>query len=169
MPLMRDNTFVEDTFHRVGDEEDLPASGAFILSLKRFESAGGAEGIAAKDATIGLDVPNTLKPDSIMRYFNRLSLISIAFPAFNDGRGFSIARRLRRLGFTGTLRAKGPLIADQYSHAKACGFDEIEVPEQLADRQGVDQWTRGGAAISLAYQRGYHRPTTILDRRRAAH
>ena len=37
----------------------------------------------------------------------------IAFPAMGDGRGFSIARRLRAMGYRGVLRAKGPLVADQ--------------------------------------------------------
>jgi len=90
-----------------------------------------------------------------------------AFPAFNDGRGFSIAKRLRHLGFTRTLRATGPLIADQYAYAKACGFDEIDLPETLAQRQTADQWLKAANAISLSYQRGYHRPVTILDQRRA--
>jgi uncharacterized protein (DUF934 family) len=95
-------------------------------------------------------------------------LISVAFPAFNDGRGFSIAKRLRHLGFTGILRATGPLIADQYAYAKACGFDEIDLPETLALRQTADQWQRAANAISLSYQRGYYnRPATILDQRRA--
>ena len=67
-------------------------------------------------------------------------LVRIHFPAFNDGRGFSLARRLRALGFTGRLRAFGPLIADQYPLARRVGFDEVEIPAALAARQPADQW-----------------------------
>ena len=34
-----------------------------------------------------------------------LTLIRVHVPAFNDGRGFTVGRRLRILGYTGELRA----------------------------------------------------------------
>ena len=37
-------------------------------------------------------------------------MIRVLFPTFSDGRGFSLARRIRALGYTGRLRAAGPLI-----------------------------------------------------------
>ena len=66
-----------------------------------------------------------------------------------DGRGFSIARRLRAMGYTGRLRAAGPLIADQFRAAQRVGFDEIELPESLAGRQPEEQWR---PRPSLSYQ-----------------
>ncbi len=71
---------------------------------------------------------------------HRLELIRIAFPAFNDGRGFTLASDLRRMGFTGTLRAHGHLLADQYAMARRVGFDEVEISADLAARQPEDQW-----------------------------
>ncbi len=62
------------------------------------------------------------------------------FPSFSDGRGLSLAKRLRRAGFKGTLRASGPLIADQFREALDCGFDEIELPDAMAARQ---PWSSG--------------------------
>lgn len=67
-------------------------------------------------------------------------LVRIAFPGFADGRGFTLARRLRALGYTGRLRAKGPLIADQYAMARRVGFDEVEIPDEMAERQPATQW-----------------------------
>jgi uncharacterized protein (DUF934 family) len=64
----------------------------------------------------------------------------VAFPAFNDGRAFTIARRLREMGYRGHLRALGPLIADQYAMARRVGFDAVEIPDDLAARQPADQW-----------------------------
>jgi len=66
--------------------------------------------------------------------------VAIAFPAFSDGRGFTLARLLRRAGFSGRLRAQGHLIADQYAMARRSGFDEVEISDDLAARQPEDQW-----------------------------
>ncbi|MCC2099835.1 MAG: DUF934 domain-containing protein, partial [Hyphomicrobiales bacterium] len=71
-------------------------------------------------------------------------------------------------GFRGVLRAVGPLIADQFAHALACGFDEIEAPDAIAERQPYEQWRRAGASISLPYQQGYSRATSIFEQRRLA-
>lgn len=67
-------------------------------------------------------------------------LIAIDFPAMTDGRGFTIARRLRKLGFQGRLRATGKLIADQYAMARRVGFDEVQITPELAARQPQEQW-----------------------------
>ena len=57
-----------------------------------------------------------------------------------DGRGFSIARRLRAMGYAGRLRAAGPLIPDQLRAARRVGFDEVELPDAVAARQGEAAW-----------------------------
>jgi uncharacterized protein (DUF934 family) len=66
--------------------------------------------------------------------------IRITFPRFSDGRGFTLARRLRQAGFRGRLRAAGHVIADQYAMARRSGFDEVEIDPALAARQTEDQW-----------------------------
>ena len=67
-------------------------------------------------------------------------MIRIDFPSFADGRGFTLARHLRQQGFTGRLRARGHVIADQYAMARRSGFDEVEISADLALRQPEDQW-----------------------------
>ncbi len=69
-----------------------------------------------------------------------VAAIRIAFPKFSDGRGFTLARRLRQIGFAGRLRAAGHLIADQYAMARRSGFDEVEIDAALAARQPEPQW-----------------------------
>lgn len=69
-----------------------------------------------------------------------IAAIRILFPAFNDGRGFTLARRLRAMGFAGRLRASGHVLSDQYAMARRCGFDEVEISDDLAARQPEDQW-----------------------------
>ena len=69
-----------------------------------------------------------------------VAIIRIAFPSFADGRGFTLARRLRLMGYGGRLRAAGHLIADQYAMARRAGFDEVEISDDLAARQPEPQW-----------------------------
>ncbi len=69
-----------------------------------------------------------------------LEMIRVDFPSFADGRGFTIARVLRLRGYTGRLRARGHVLADQYAMARRAGFDEVEIDEDLAARQPEDQW-----------------------------
>ncbi len=87
-----------------------------------------------------LDLTQTDDPTLVEPYIADLTLIRIAFPAFNDGRAFTIARRLRMAGYKGTLRAVGPVIADQYAMARRVGFDDVEIPDDLAARQPEAQW-----------------------------
>ena len=122
----------------------------------------------ARDQRIGVSVPNHIRIAELKLVLRQLSLVSVAFPAFSDGRGFSLAKLIRNHGFTGTLRASGPLIADQFAYALSCGFDEIELPETSAARQPVDQWLSAAGRISHGYQRGYGDSRNILDQRRAA-
>ena len=94
--------------------------------------------IAAHQGT--LDLAQTDDPALVIPYLADLTLIRVAFPAFNDGRAFTIARRLRMAGYQGHLRAVGPVIADQYAMARRVGFDDVEIPDDLAARQPQAQW-----------------------------
>ena len=87
-----------------------------------------------------VDLTHTDDPEALADFLADVTLIRVAFPAFNDGRAFTIARRLRELGYAGTLRAFGPVIVDQYPMARRVGFDQVEIPDDLAARQPQDQW-----------------------------
>lgn len=93
-----------------------------------------------------VDFPNDRDPAALVPWLDRLALVRVAFPAPGDGRGFSIAHRIRDLGYAGRLRALGPLIADQYTSARATGFDEVEIPDALAARQPEPLWVRRRAS-----------------------
>ena len=96
------------------------------------------EGIANHKGA--LDLANTDDPTALAAHLGNIGLIRVTFPAFSDGRGFTLARRLRMLGYTGRLRAHGHVIADQYTMARRAGFDEVEISDDLATRQPAAQW-----------------------------
>ena len=97
-----------------------------------------AFGEAANDV-VALDVPSDINPADITSTPS-LQMIRIDFPSSADGRGFTIARMLRFAGYTGRLRARGHIIADQYAMARRTGFDEVEITQDLAARQPQEQW-----------------------------
>lgn len=155
MKLLDRSGYRPDDFSRDG------ATGAILAPLADLHAAldGGGGG------PVGVEVANNAEVERLAPLFAKLALIAIAFPAYTDGRGFSLARRLRRAGFKGRLRAVGPLIPDQGPYAFACGFDEIELPEASVARQTEAQWRAALGAISAPYQPGYARPSNILEQR----
>jgi uncharacterized protein (DUF934 family) len=162
MPLIDVNGLARDIWRVIGEDEALPDKGAVILSLARLR--GGVDpGLG--DRPLGVYIPNTVGFDEVSGLGRRLDLIAIDFPAFSDGRGFSLARSFRMAGFAGELRAVGPLIADQFAFAWACGFDTIHIPDALASRQPAEQWRTALGAMSQTYQRGYRTRADILSAR----
>lgn len=98
------------------------------------------EWASAPEGAQALHLPPDADIEELGPWLGQLAAIRIAFPAFSDGRGFTLAARLRRMGFAGRLRAQGHVIADQYAMARRSGFDEVEIDEALAARQPEDQW-----------------------------
>lgn len=95
---------------------------------------------------------NDFDPETTELHFGNLSIIEIEFPSHSDGRGFTIARKLRRMGFLGKLRAKGPLIPDQFANLLACGFNEVEIKDEHLARQPIEQWQAALRSNSASYQ-----------------
>ena len=91
-------------------------------------------------AVVAVDLASDTDPTVLGTLLDGVDMIRIDFPSFADGRGFTIARRLRLMGFQGRLRARGHVISDQYAMARRAGFDEIEISTELAERQPEEQW-----------------------------
>ena len=66
--------------------------------------------------------------------------VAIRFAATQDGRGFSVARRLRAEGYAGALAAVGPLEPDHARHAFQCGFDAVLIEDATLERHGRAAW-----------------------------
>jgi uncharacterized protein (DUF934 family) len=164
MPLVREGRFVTDPFIRIAADWELPVGssdlGRVIVPFDWLADITGPP-----PWTIGTDVANDVAFEALAPYVAHLALIAIVFPSFSDGRGFSLAKLLRHRGYGGILRAFGPLIADQYRQAVACGFDEIEIPESLAQRQPESLWHAAASQAGPLYQHGYRQPSIFAQRR----
>ncbi|MCE7029157.1 DUF934 domain-containing protein [Jiella avicenniae] len=165
MTLIREEGAVKDRFTRADTldaalEIDGPALVPLTIAADFAKARPGAE--------FGISVPGSTPIEDVRPHLGGATLVAVEFPAFADGRGFSLAKKIVREGFAGTLRASGPLIADEFADALACGFTEVELPETMANRQPVQQWLAARATMSEHYQTGYGRGPSILQKRLAA-
>ncbi|MFC3626811.1 DUF934 domain-containing protein [Vogesella amnigena] len=157
--IKRGELIVDDSWQLLRDAEAVfAASDDVILPLQRFlqVAAAGHQG--------GLAV--LLSPDSdplaLQEHLGSLQLIAIDFPAFADGRGYSIARTLReRLGYAGELRAVGDVLRDQLSYMAQVGFDAFAIREDRSATEALD----GLADFSEQYQGTVLKPVPLLKRR----
>lgn len=111
--------------------------------------------LAANDSApvVAVDMPSDGDPADLAGRLGTIDMIRVDFPSFADGRGFTIAKRLRQMGFQGRLRAKGHVIADQYAMVRRVGFDEVEIDADLAARQPEEQWQYRANWQANDYQR----------------
>ena len=146
MAIIRDRAIVEDDFAHVADGAD-PAPGLRpIFPLARF--VGDMDGLLARHQVLGVRVPSNKLPGDIPA-IDRLALIAIEFPAFTDGRGYSVARLLReRHGFRGELRAVGTVLRDNLRYLERCGFNVFE----LAPGKALDSALEAFGEHPLTYQ-----------------
>jgi uncharacterized protein (DUF934 family) len=115
-----------------------------IVTDNGFAQDDWTQGFATSDVANGPSnavhlTPDT-DPDTLAEHLDGVEMIRVAFPSFSDGRGFTLAQRLRGMGFEGRLRAEGHVLADQYAMARRSGFDEVEISDALAERQPEPQW-----------------------------
>ena len=90
--------------------------------------------------------------EELRPFIDRLAMVCIPFASFADGRGFSIAQRLRLMGFKGVLRAVGDIVSDQYKHARKVGFDQVVISDDLAKRQPEVEWIAAAGWAKIDYR-----------------
>ena len=78
--------------------------------------------------------------DALSKLLDQSGLV-ISVSSFADGRAFSLATRLRLLGYEGRIRLKGDLLPDQYGMARRSGIDDIEISDAHAKRCQESEWS----------------------------
>lgn len=129
MPLVKGGEVVADRYLRITDDAPIPADGAVLVPAERF-LADAAE-LTTRQAETGVIWPNNRDIDELAPYLDRLAVVALVFPKFQDGRAYSQARILReRYGFRGELRATGQVLRDQFLFMQRAGFDSFEVKKE---------------------------------------
>jgi phosphoadenosine phosphosulfate reductase len=107
----------------------------------------------AVPAPLGLRLDPGFAVEQLAGDIEHFDLISIGFPKFTDGRGYSMAWLLRsRLGYTKELRATGDVLFDEMQFMVRCGFDAFEISD--ANTLRLLQEGRRAAAFDRFYQPG---------------
>jgi uncharacterized protein (DUF934 family) len=125
--LLKHRQVVKDTWHLIGLPPDapgaLPAEGIdAIVPLRLWREQRAA--LLARAGRTGVWLEPSDEPAELFANAPLPELIAVRFPAFTDGRGYSIARLLRdRHGYRGEVRAIGDVLHDTLFDLARCGFD----------------------------------------------
>jgi uncharacterized protein (DUF934 family) len=152
MRIIKDKTVVDDDWSVLrlhegdaADSIDVP-EGKVLVPLPvwncQFETLRARSGL-------GLWLAGFERIEDIPDDIHRFPVIAVDFHKFTDGRGYTLAFRLRRQhGYRGELRAMGDVLRDQLFYLKRVGFDSFAVREDQ-DVQGV---LAGFDDFSVTYQ-----------------
>jgi uncharacterized protein (DUF934 family) len=160
MRLVENGRITEDRYVRILGDAPIPERAAVILPAERF--LAGAERLVRRDGSLGVSWPNDRRVAELEPWLGQLALIALNFPKFKDGRAYSQARLLRETyGYSGSLRATGDVLRDQFHFLVRAGFDSFEVKKD-ADAQVFAEVL---ARYSVYYQPGADGRAPALRRR----
>lgn len=129
MPLVKDGQIIADEFVRIADDVPVPDKVAVLVSAERFLS--DCEELTARADAMGVVWPNDRAVGELACHLDKLALVALVFPKFNDGRAYSQARLLReRYDYCGELRATGDVLRDQFLFLVRAGFDTFETRKE---------------------------------------
>ena len=137
------------------DDDAALSDAPSIISLTRLKA--DADALRARNAKLGVvleadgDGKTSLGEDvhELAPYLDILSLVSLRFPIYRNGRGYSAARILReQMGFEGELRASGEVLYDQWAMMARCGINAFE----LAADTPLETFKTALGELSGAYQ-----------------
>ena len=125
-----------------------------MTALIRINHEGQFSKITDGDAVANaLPVGDVASHDQITQLLDQ-PIVRLQVDGFADGRGFSVARQLRLLGFAGVIEVIGDLLPDQLPMAAASGIDAILIRTEHARRCEESHWRlKSGDKNRFGYQR----------------
>jgi uncharacterized protein (DUF934 family) len=125
-----------------------------MIALIRINQEGQFSEITHGDAVANaLRVGDVASHDQITQLLDQ-PVVRLQVDGFADGRGFSVARQLRLLGFAGVIEVIGDLLPDQLPMAVASGIDAILIRAEHAKRCEESHWRlKSGDKSRFGYQR----------------
>lgn len=108
-------------FDREGEPVALGSEPDVLIEPEGFLADGG-------------DLPTARKIGNWLAEYGTASAVAIRFPKFTDGRGFSVAARLREGGYQGELHAVGAISQDLVFHLRRVGFTHFHLENPGVER-----------------------------------
>ena len=136
---------------------DVPA-GQWLIPFALWQAQ--REALASRN-----DIGVWLSPNDdlteVAKHFGQWPLVAIDFPKFTDGRGYSIAWRVRNhYKYTGELRAIGNVLVDQLFFMLRVGFDTLALDPKVV----VATAERNLAPFPDVYQGSTDNPAPLFRR-----
>ena len=146
-----------DDWLQLDDAAELPSLDGtqhYLLSLSHWLLLQRAQpsllGTAVTRARLGVWLTPDAAIDALLPWLHDIPMIAIHIPTLADGRGYSMARRLRtHYGYQAGLRAFGDITRDQLLFLMRCGFDSVSL--------------RPGTDLALACQALMELPSRYQD------
>lgn len=159
MKIIRNKQVVDDPWQQLSDDQSLPG-GDIIVSLSRWQAE--KQDLLKRGAGLGVQLLGSDKVEEIADDLDKLSVISLDFARFTDGRGYTQARLLRdKYHYAGAIRAVGDVRRDQIDFMHRCGITEF----MPAGHTNAEDALKAFNEISNLYQSDSLNNSTIRERR----
>lgn len=157
--LIKNDAVTEDAWRLIrSEDESYDAAEDVILPLAAWLALDPAVRSGQTAVWLAPDADLTVLRPALAQ----LPLIAIDFPAFTDGRGYSLARLLReRYGYQGELRAIGDVQRDQLAYLARVGFTVFAIRDDRPAEAALD----GLRDFSDQYQATVLQPEPLFKRR----
>jgi uncharacterized protein (DUF934 family) len=159
MQLIKNGAFIADRWTHVADGDALP-EGPAIVSLERWRKEQNE--LVARGKPLGIRLKSGEEPALIAADLDKFEVVALEFPAYRNGRAYSYARLLReRYGYKGEVRAVGSVLRDQFYFLVRCGFDALEVRDNITP----EIYAESVGAFTHGYQPGTDGSESVLSLR----
>ncbi len=162
MQIIKNRQISEDQWQHLAADADVSQlpTGNIIVPLALWQAH--RELLLQRQGQLGIRLNGDNEVAEIATDLPRFSVIALQFPAFRDGRAYSMARMLRQhYGYAGELRAIGNVLRDQVGYMARIGFDAFEIDP----KQDVEDALQAFDEISVKYQASSDEPLPIYRRR----
>ena len=147
--IIKDRQLVEDHWQTAEADatiDNLPA-GDVIVSAQTWQE--NREALIARDGGLGITLDGDDDLEAIVPDLAHFQVVALQFPAFRDGRAYSMARRLREhTKYDGEIRAIGDILRDQVAYMERVGFNAFEINS----RQKTEDALNAFEEITVKYQ-----------------
>ena len=161
MQIIKHRQIVEDHWQHISAEttiDQLPSGDIIVPSPLWLEQK---DALLQRDGRLGISINGDTELTQITPELDQFALIAIHFSPFRDGRGYSIARTLRRdCNYTGELRAIGNVLRDQIAFMARVGFDSFEIDS----KQDINDALNAFKEITVKYQPSFDEAKPLYQR-----
>ena len=147
--LINQQNTLEDSWTVVSDYDTALPAGKILVDSQYW--LDNQETLSARgDVAIYLQGDADL--EALKTCLDQFKVIAVNFPAFADGRGYSLARLLKeRYDYQGEIRAIGDVLIDQLHFMKRCGFDTFSLKDGLEAEKALNYFSTFSEPYQLAY------------------